>query len=88
VVIQLSQLTFPSKLDPSAIDISEAKHNRNVKDLMEWSVDPERKRLTIQFRPGAGDFGSGNRVEVKIRREVFQPGSQGALIWVVETDPL
>ena len=55
---------------------------------MEWKIDPTRKRLTIQFRPGKGDFGTGNKVEVRIKREVLEPHSHGTLTCVIETDPL
>ena len=88
VVIELAHLSFPLALDPSAIEITEGKHNRSLKDLMEWKIDPTRKRLTIQFRPGKGDFGTGNKVEVRIKREVLEPHSHGTLTCVIETDPL
>jgi hypothetical protein len=87
-VIQLSQLRFPATLEPSSIDVTEAKHNRSVKDLIEWEVDSTRKRLTIRFRPGMGDFRTGNRMEVRIKRQVLDPTSSGPMIWVLETDRL
>jgi hypothetical protein len=81
-------LTFPATLEPSAIEVTEAKHNRSVKDLVEWHIDPTGKRLTITFRRGMGDFGTGNRVEVKIKRQVLDPASSGPMTWVLETDRL
>lgn len=87
VVIQLDRLTFPVAVPPSAIEITEAKHNRSLNDLMQWEVDATRKRLTIRFRPGMGDFGTGNRIEVRIKRDALNAG-KGMLAWVLETDPL
>jgi hypothetical protein len=87
VVIQLARLTFPETIPPSAIEITEAKHNRSLNNLMQWEVDATRKRLTIRFRPGMGDFGTGNRIEVRIKRDALNAG-KGMLAWVLETDPL
>jgi hypothetical protein len=87
-VIQLARLTFPTTLEASDIDITEAKHSSRLNDLMQWKVDSSRKRLTVKFRPGMGDFGTGNRIEIRIKRQALDPTSKGALIWVIETDPL
>jgi hypothetical protein len=87
-VIQLARLTFPITLEASALEITEAKHSSHLNGLMQWKVDPTQKRLTIRFRPGMGDFGTGNRVEIRIKRGTLEPGSPGVLIWVIETDPL
>lgn len=87
VFIQLARLSFPATLQPSAIEMTDAKHDRSLKDVMEWQVDPTRKRLTIRFRPGMGDFGTGNRIEIRIKRDALNAGA-GVLAWVLETDPL
>lgn len=87
VVIQLARLSFPATVQPSAIEVTEAKHSRSLNDVMQWEVDRTRKRLTIRFRPGKGDFGTGNRVEVRIKRDALNAGG-GILAWVLDTDPL
>ena len=34
---------------------------------MFWNVDKSRHKLTIKFKKGCGDFGSGNIVDVIIK---------------------
>jgi hypothetical protein len=88
VIIQLARFRFPATIDQSAIEITEAKHNQLLNSLMEWKVDSTRKRLTIRFRPGMGDFGTGNRIQVRVMPRGLEPPSTGPLMWVIGTDPI
>jgi len=46
---------------------------------MIWKVDKSRKKLSIKFKKGSGDFGTGNAVEVTIK---------GICIQGVATEPI
>ena len=51
----------------------------------------ERKRLIIRFKPGLGDFGTGNAVHVEIEPSAFvepiHTGNQ-KFSWSISTDVL
>jgi hypothetical protein len=57
---------------------------------MKWSVDRSGKQLVIKFKPGMGDFGTGNTVQVQIDRSAFvaaplqSPNSR--VDWSINTD--
>jgi len=58
---------------------------------MKWSVDRTGKKLVIKFKPGMGDFGTGNTVEVQIDRSAFllpMPSPDNRFDWSIGTDPL
>jgi hypothetical protein len=58
---------------------------------MNWSVDRNGKKLVIKFKPGMGDFGTGNTVEVQIDRSAFRlpvPSPDNRFDWLIGTDPL
>jgi hypothetical protein len=38
---------------------------------MTWHVSPDGKQLIIKFKPGMGDFGTGNWVTVQIDCSAF-----------------
>lgn len=55
---------------------------------MDWTVSKDRERLTIKFKPGNGDFGTGNTVFVKIAGASFSDKPvKGWSEWSVNTDP-
>lgn len=91
VIIQLGNLRFRETISPNQIMIREAKHGRDIREMMIWSVDRNGRRLVIRFKPGMGDFGSGNAVEVQIERSAFMMvGSSGNnhFRWSIDTDVL
>jgi hypothetical protein len=91
VVIQLSNLTFKRSIVASQIRIVEAKHGHNVTDIMVWSVGKKGKRLTIRCKENAGDFGTGNVMQIDIDSSAFLgPIESGALKfeWAITTDPM
>ena len=91
VVIQLGNMTFKKNIMRDQIEISEGKHGHDLRDIMTWKVAQTGKRLKIEFKAGMGDFGSGNRVEVRIDRSAFkEPMESGnkRFIWSIDTDTL
>ena len=62
VIITLRRTTFKARILPNQLEIREAKHGSDLREAMIWAVDEGGKRLTIQWQPGKGDFGSGNAV--------------------------
>jgi hypothetical protein len=91
VIIQLGNARFRETMNPNQIIVREAKHGRDIRELMTWSVDRNGRRLVIRFKPGMGDFGSGNSVEIQIERSAFRKmGSSGNnhFRWSIDTDVL
>jgi hypothetical protein len=91
VVIQLGNSRFRQTIIPDQIVIREAKHDHDLRDIMTWHVEQNGKRLVIKFKPGMGDFGSGNRVEVQIDRSAFvrlTESSNDRFDWSIDTDVL
>lgn len=88
VQITLDDSRFKPTIAPGELRIIEGKHDRDITDMMQWSISDGGARLTILFKPGMGDFGSGNTVTVRV--------TQSALVnyhlankpeWTVSTDP-
>ena len=67
VLIQLDKLSFNKSIKANELSIIEQKHNRDEKDIMTWRVDKSGKKLTIKFKKGCGDFGTGDIVDVIIK---------------------
>ena len=91
VIIQLGSLRFRETIKPDQIVIREAKHGHDLGDIMLWHVEGNGKRLAIKFKPGAGDFGSGNRVEVQIDRSAIVgqvESTNNRFEWSMDTDVL
>jgi hypothetical protein len=91
VVVQLSRMTFKRSIVAGQISIVEAKHGHNLTDIMVWSVGKKGKRLTIRFKENAGNFGTGNVVQINIDRSAFLgPIEFGNLkfVWAITTDPM
>jgi hypothetical protein len=71
--------------------IREAKHGHDLRGMMSWHVGQSGKRLVIKFRPGMGDFGSGDSVEVVVDRSALSGGAEAQsnrLEWSINTDVL
>lgn len=89
VVIRLGNTRFRGVVRPEQIVIREGKHGRDLRGLMEWRVGQGGRRLVIRFKPGSGDFGSGNRVEVEVDRSAFAGGiapPNERFAWSISTD--
>jgi len=71
IVIDFDDAQFKKRISPHQIKIFEAKHGTNLLNLMTWRVSREGRRLTIKFKPGSGDFGTGNRAEITLYRTTF-----------------
>jgi hypothetical protein len=67
VLIQLNKMSFNKTIKANELSIIEQKHGHELKNIMVWSVDKSRHKLTIKFKKGCGDFGSGNIVDVIIK---------------------
>lgn len=91
VVIQLGHMTFKKRIAARQIRIVEAKHGHELTDIMVWSVTDKGKRLTVKFKENAGDFGTGNVLQINIDRAAFLgPIESGNLKfeWAITTDPM
>jgi hypothetical protein len=89
VVIRLGDSRFRGGIRPDQVVIREAKHGHDLRGLMSWRVGQHGKQLVIKFKPGMGDFGSGNRVEVLIERSALScrvESQKGRLEWSIDTD--
>lgn len=91
VIVQLGNLRFRDRIKLNQVSVREAKHGHELKEMMTWRVDRSGRRLTIEFKRGMGDFGSGNAVEIQIDRSaLIEPGSSGSnhFRWSIDTDVL
>ena len=88
VAILLDERAFSPRIAANQIKVTEAKHNADLTDLMSWSVSASGKRLAIMFKPGMGDFGSGNSVTVRVDAAAIQSdeGLDKTLEWTIRTD--
>ena len=71
IVIESDDAQFKPRISPQQLKIFEAKHGHSLLRLMTWQVSAGGKRLTITFRPGTGDFGTGNRAEITLYKTAF-----------------
>ena len=71
VVIHIGNVRFRRNIKRDQILISEAKHGHDLRGIMTWRVDQNGRRLVVKFKPGMGDFGSGNTVEVRVARSAL-----------------
>jgi hypothetical protein len=91
VIIQLSKARLRRVVRADQMVIREGKYGRDLRGMMNWSVDRSGKKLVIKLKPGMGDFGTGNTVEVQIDRSAFllpMPSSDNRFDWSIGTDPL
>jgi hypothetical protein len=89
LIIRLGRMRLKPEVGSDEIEIREAKHGADLKNVMTWRVDDGGRRLVIKFKPGMGDFGSGNNVTVRLSRGVFaDPASPSNewYEWSVSTD--
>jgi len=88
VNIHLDRLSFRPQVKPNEIKIVDGKRGRDLKPLMTWSVSRDRKTLGIRFKPGMGDFGTGNAVTVHIEKSALEgySGVNNRFEWSMLTD--
>jgi len=70
-VIDFEDAHFKTTITAQQLKIYEAKHGTSLLKLMTWRVSRDGKRLIIKFKPGTGDFGSGNRAEITLYKTAF-----------------
>jgi hypothetical protein len=90
VTIELDQTKFNPNITSEQISVTDSKYGRDLKDMMMWEVDRSGKVLTIRFKPGRGDFGTGNGVNISVHAAAFAhpPAVVGVVTWSIATDPL
>ena len=71
VIIRLEGGLFKKGIRPDELKVVEAKHGTNIIDLTNWHTSHGGKQLTIEFKPGRGDFGTGNRVAITLYKTAF-----------------
>jgi hypothetical protein len=71
IVINFDDARFKKSVQPSQLKIFEAKHGSNIIKLMTWRVSEDRKQLTIKFKRGTGDFGTGNQAGITLYKTAF-----------------
>ena len=86
VLIQLDKLSFNKTVKTNELNIIEQKHGHELKNIMVWSVDKSRHKLTIKFKKGCGDFGSGNIVDVIIKSSAITGSPKENITLSISTD--
>lgn len=86
VTIRLTTLSFKKSVSPDQLSIIEAKEDHQLKNIMVWRVDRSRKILTIKFKKGCGDFGTGNLVEVTIKSSALVGTPKQDIALSIKTD--
>jgi hypothetical protein len=88
VDIQLDRLAFRPAIKAEHIKLVEGKYGRDLKKIMTWTVSRDGKRLRIRFKPGMGDFGTGNGLTVHINSAalVKNTGVNPRMEWSIDTD--
>ena len=88
IVVHLRKLTFVDFLSVGQIKVVEAKFNSDIIGLMDWSLDRTRKNLTVKFKAGKGNFGTGNSIKVTIDGAGFIGSPEQTYEWTIPTDPM
>jgi hypothetical protein len=71
IVIKSDDAVFKKRVQPNQLKVFEAKHGANLLNLMTWRTSRDRKQLTIEFKAGTGDFGTGNKAEITLYKKAF-----------------
>jgi hypothetical protein len=71
IVIKFDDAVFRKRVQPNQLRVFEAKHGANLLNLMTWRTSRDRKQLTIKFKPGTGDFGTGNKAGITLYKTAF-----------------
>lgn len=92
VIIRLEQGRFNPKISSNQISVVDSKYGRDLSPAMEWTVSSDGRQLTVKFKQGNGDFGSGNAVSVSIAKSAFKelppnsPNWSNSIEWSIDTD--
>ena len=86
VLIQLDKLSFNKTVKTNELSIIEQKENSELRNVMTWRVDKSRHKLTIKFKKGCGDFGTGNIVDVTIRSSAISGLPKENITLSISTD--
>ena len=71
VIVKFYDARFNRRVQRSQLKIFESKHGANLINLMTWRTSRDRKQLTIKFKRGTGDFGTGNQAEITLYKTAF-----------------
>lgn len=86
VVIHLKNLHFKNSISAAELTITEAKHSSDLRPLMVWNVMKSKRALTIKFKQGMGDFGTGNFTIIHIDSTAIVGSPKGGLEFAISTD--
>ena len=86
VLIQLDKLSFNKTVKTNELSIIEQKENSELRNVMTWRVDKSRHKLTIKFKKGCGDFGTGNIVDVIIKSSAISGLPKEDITLSISTD--
>jgi hypothetical protein len=90
MVINVSNRRFGPVVRDDELEIHDDKYpDKDMKPMMTWSVENDGHSLRIVFKPGDGDFGSGNHVFVRIKSAaIVGQVDDRSYEWEIPTDPL
>jgi hypothetical protein len=71
IIVKFDDALFNKRVKRNQLKIFESKHGANLLNLMMWRTSRDRKQLTIKFKPGTGDFGTGNQAEITLYKTAF-----------------
>lgn len=86
VVIHLKNLHFKHSVSAAELIITEAKHSSDLRPLMVWRVGKSGRTLTIEFKRGMGDYGTGNYTTIHIDSTAMVASPKGGLEFAISTD--
>jgi hypothetical protein len=72
IIVNCDDALFKKRIKRSQLKIFESKHGANLLNLMTWHTSRDRKQLTIRFKPGTGDFGTGNQAQITLYKTAFR----------------
>ncbi|HLX12780.1 MAG TPA: hypothetical protein VKS81_08200 [Bacteroidota bacterium] len=81
-------MKFNRTIGIDELDIRDGKYVRDMKPILIWEVSKNGKSLVIKFKPGMGDFGSGNDVTVRINGSAFTTNPEQTYVFALSTDRL
>lgn len=87
--MELGKYSIRKNIALSEVRVIEAKHSRDISKLMEIFTNDDRNILIIRFKPGMGDFGSGNSVKITIPKKLIKKTTElpsDGLVFYLGTD--
>jgi hypothetical protein len=89
IVVNFDKGKFKRKIRSNELTIYEAKHGANITNLMTCHTTRDGKQLTIKFKRGTGDFGTGNQAQIRLYKSAFAVAPNGFpdyIVFVQKTD--